>query len=330
MPNSMKAYQVIAPGPPESLVLRELPRPRPKPGWILIKVKAFGLNRAEMFTRQGHSGGAVVFPRILGIECVGEVVSAPGGELSPGQKVCALMGGMGRDFDGSYAEYTIVPEAHVAPLSTDLPWEKLAAIPETFLTAWGSCVEILRVCKGDNVLIRGGTSSVGLAAITICKKLSARVLATTRKQDKQSLLKECGADVSLLDNGTISTTLRDQVPEGVDHVLELIGVKTLRDSLQCAKLGGTVCNTGILGNQWVFSDFQPMVDIPHGVKLTSFNSGESKARDAAATLQEAVNEVESGSYRLNLHKVFPFSDLHKAHQLMDSGSARGKIVVLVD
>ena len=143
----MRAAIVEQPGGPEVLQIKEIPVPSPRPGWVLIRVKAFGLNRSEMYTRQGHSPG-VRFPRVLGIECVGVVEEGGGTDLAPGQKVAAVMGEMGRAYDGGYAEYTLVPASQAMPLTTDLPWETLAAIPETFLTAWGSLVEALDVQAG--------------------------------------------------------------------------------------------------------------------------------------------------------------------------------------
>ncbi len=110
------------------LRLQERLVPKPKPGWVLIRVRAFGLNRSELFTRQGHSP-SVTFPRILGIEAVGEIVAAPGTALSPGQTVATAMGGMGRQFDGSYAEYTCVPARQVQTLDTMLDWPTLGALP---------------------------------------------------------------------------------------------------------------------------------------------------------------------------------------------------------
>ncbi|MCP4164303.1 MAG: alcohol dehydrogenase catalytic domain-containing protein [Chloroflexi bacterium] len=124
-------------GDPEVLKLKEIPRPVPQPGWVLLKVKSFGLNRSEMYTRQGHSPD-VQFPRVLGIECVGVVEEAPETPYQKGQTVAAIMGGMGRELDGGYAEYTCVPERCIYPLETDLEWATLGAIPEMFQTAWGA------------------------------------------------------------------------------------------------------------------------------------------------------------------------------------------------
>ncbi len=180
------------PGGPEVLELREVPDPEPRPGWVLIRVRAFGINRSELYTRQGHSGDAVPFPRVLGIECVGEVVSAPDNDLVEGQTVAAAMGQMGRQYDGGYAGYTLVPRSQVYPVDSALPWHELGAIPETFLTAWGVIVEAMEVEQGHTVLVRSGTSSAGMAATTIVKDLGCTVLATTRQEAKREGLRANG------------------------------------------------------------------------------------------------------------------------------------------
>src|SRR5579859_185450 len=194
----MKAIVVEQAGAPDVLQIRTLPRPEPRSGWVLIRVMAFGLNRSEMFTRQGHSP-SVKFPRVLGIECVGIVEAAPGTDLQVGQTVAAVMGKMGRAYDGGYAEYTLVPASQAIPLQTTLPWETLAAIPETFLTAWGSLFDAMEVQAGQSLLVRGGTSSVGMTAIVLAKDKGLRVLATTRNPARVETLRENGADDVIID-----------------------------------------------------------------------------------------------------------------------------------
>ena len=311
------------------LEVMEVPKPKPRPGWVLIRVMAFGLNRSEIFTRQGHSGSAVTFPRILGIECVGVVEAAPDSPLKPGQKVAAVMGGMGRAYDGSYAEYTLLPATSVMPVTTDLPWEAFAAVPEAFLTAWGSLVTSLNVSKGSTLLIRGGTSSVGMAAAMLAKNLGATVVATTRNPAKKQALMANGADHVVMDNGSISEAVRELFPAGVTHVLELVGTATLLDSLKTAAQRGVVCNTGILGNAWVLKEFEPMAAIPSSVRLTTFLSEAVEASTSTSELQRVLDKASHGHYRVIPDRVFRLDEIVEAHRYMESNQATGKIVVRV-
>jgi NADPH:quinone reductase-like Zn-dependent oxidoreductase len=328
-PETMRAVRVHRPGGPEVLQIEEIPLPEPRPGWVRIRVRAFGLNRSEMYTRQGHSPG-VRFPRVLGIECVGQVDDPGGTDLQVGQTVAALMGEMGRAYDGGYAEYTLVPRERVLPISTSLPWDVLAALPETFLTAWGSLVEALEVTAGQTLLIRGGTSSVGMAAISIAKERGVRVIATTRSESKASALLEGGADEVLIDDGQLAEQVAARVPEGIDRLLELVGTTTLLDSLRCVVRGGVVCNTGILGNAWVLDRFEPLEDIPSTVKLTAYHSSTTSAERSTVALQQIADGVAAGRLRPNLHRTFAFGEIVEAHRFMEESRGSGKLVVVVD
>jgi NADPH2:quinone reductase len=264
MTHTMRAVVLDQPGPATNLHVRDVPIPEPRPGWVLIEVKAFGLNRSELFTRLGFSGDAVTFPRILGIEATGIVAQAPGGEFVPGRQVVTMMGGMGRQFDGGYAQYTCVPADQVIPLHSELPWSVLGAVPEMLQTAYGSLTVGVDAQPGETLLIRGGTSSVGLAAAVLAKRQDMTVLSTTRSPDKAETLTALGVDHVLIDDGSLADQVRRIVPDGVHGAIELVGTTTLPGTLRATRVHGTVCFTGMVSNEWTVKDFYPIDYLPRG------------------------------------------------------------------
>lgn len=320
----MKAWVIQEAGGPEQFQLKSVETPQARNGWALIRIRAFGLNRSEWFTRIGDSP-TVKFPRVLGIECVGEIVDAGGLDLEPGSTVAAIMGGMGRQFDGSYAEYTLVPHECVFSIRTQLSWENLAALPEMLQTTHGSLYTGLEIDRAESILIRGGTSSIGMAALALAKHAGLKVGMTTRNAGKIADLKVAGADEVWIDDGKIHRKIREERSKPYDRVLELIGATTLLDSLHCVGRGGIVCMTGILGGKWVLNDFHPMGDIPTAVKLTSY-SGEA-ADLSPEQLQSYIDLVENGELEVKRGPTFEFEELVEAHRLMDANQAGGKIVI---
>ena len=321
----MKAVVIYHPGSSQELILEERPVPTPAEGQVLIRIKAFGLNRSELMTRKGLSPN-VKFPRILGIECVGEVEADPSGQYPKGQKVAALMGGMGRDFDGSYAEYTVLPKSLLHPFDSTLPWEVLGAIPELYQTVYGSLYPALGIQPGETLLIRGGTSSVGMLATQIAGKAGLTVIATTRNPQKAALLHQQGARHVLIDDGKLTDPVRALFPEGLDKVLELVGTATLHDSLGCLKPGGTGCMSGMLSEMWSIPDFSPMEFIPATVRLTTYDSGQISS--PTDVFQTFIQAVEAGQYHLPISQVFRLDDIVQAHQRMEDNLGAGKLVVL--
>lgn len=303
----------------KDIILSEVPIPEVRPGWVLIKVKAFGLNHSEKLLRLNEiRADYIQKPVIPGIECVGEIVDPSDSDLTVGQKVAALMGGMGRSFNGSYAEYALLPRRIVFRIESDLPWEALGAVPETYFTAWGSLFECLHLTAGDTLLIRGATCALGYAAIQIAKALGCRVIATTHREDKLPLIMD--ADEAVIDDGKLNGKIH-----GVTKALDLIGPRNLKDTLTAVEKCGIVCQTGLLGGVYALNGFDPIKDIPNGVYLTGFFSN--------YPTQQVMDEIfvflkEKKLVPVN-GKVFDFENVREAVTAQDEGKVNGKIIIRV-
>ncbi|WP_328898120.1 alcohol dehydrogenase catalytic domain-containing protein [Streptomyces sp. NBC_00236] len=329
VPATMRAVVVTRPGGLDALEIKDVPVPVRKPGWVRIRVKAFGVNESEVTTRKGESDAEVTYPRVPGIEGVGVVEEADGaGGLRPGQQVATMMGNMGRSFDGAYAQYVTVPAAQVIPFETSLPWEVVGALPEMFQTAYGSLTTGLGLRAGQTLLIRGGTSTVGLSAATIAKDFGATVLSTTRSPGRTGELTAVGVDHPLVDDGTLAAQVRALLPDGVDAALELVGCSVLADTLSTVRSHGTVCFTGALAGQWTIPDFTPFM-IPSGVRLTSY-AGE--ATDLPADVfGHQLQAIAEGRLKVPVAKVYHGLEQVRAAQAhLESGTTPGKHVVVLD
>jgi NADPH:quinone reductase-like Zn-dependent oxidoreductase len=327
MTGTMRAIVVEQPGAPDVLTLRTVPIPTPAEGWVLIRVQAFGLNRSELHFRQGVASSGS-FPRIPGIEATGVVHAAPGGEVEPGTQVATMMGGMGRVFDGGYAEFVSVPAAQVIPFRSDLPWSTLGAVPEMLQTAYGSLSVGLQAVDGQSLLIRGGTSSVGRTLAVLGKQRGMTVLATTRRPENAASLQRLGVDHVLIDDGSVESAVREILPDGADGAVELVGVNVMRDTLKSVRPGGTVCFTGMLSDQWTIAEFYPMDWLPNGVRLAAF-SGEA-ADLPASVLQRFLDAVVAGEAVVPVGRTYRFDQVVQAHHDLEANRTGGKAVVIVD
>lgn len=320
----MRAVVLDGPGPPEALRLRDVPVPAPRPGEVLLRVEASGLNRSELHFRRGV-GSFGSFPRIPGLEAVGTVVEAPEDDLAAGAQVAALMGGMGRTIDGGYAEYLCVPRSSVVPFSSELPWSTLGAVPEMLQTAHGSLTTGVDGRTGQTLLIRGGTSSVGLAIAVLARRVGMQVLSTTRNAARADTLAGY-ADHVLVDDGDVTAQVRSLFPRGVDAAVELVGTNTLPDTLRATRTGGVVCFTGMLSDEWTIPDFYPMDYLPNGVRLTAYSGG---AEDLTpAVLQDYLDDVAHGRAGVPVGRVYALDEIVEAHADMEAGRLLGKGVVV--
>ncbi len=322
----MKAVVLSQSCPAEAMTLSDVPVPDVRPGWVLIRVGAFGINHSEVLLRQFEVDRPYIHaPIIPGIECVGVVADASDTRFKTGDRVMALMGGMGRSFNGSYAEYVLMPESHVFAVDSSLPWNELAAIPETFYTAYGSLSLSLQLNKEDTLLIRGATSTVGLAAIQLGKSIGAKVIATTRSERKAETLHNVGADGVLLEGENFRKRFLEQYPQGATKVLELIGASTIRESLQVTALHGIVCHTGLLGNVFSLKDFDPIKEIPSGVYLTGFYSNNPTQQQISAMMKL----IENNGIHPLIAARFTLDEISEAHHLAEERHQIGKIIITV-
>jgi NADPH:quinone reductase-like Zn-dependent oxidoreductase len=310
----------------DSLVYKEIPDPEPKAGHVVIEVKAFGLNHAETHMRRGEWAEAA---KVIGIECVGLVKACPGGEFPVGAKVATLMGGLGRTINGSYAEYTRAPASNVALIESDLPWAELAAIPETYATAWTCLFRNLEIAKDQLLVIRGATSSFGQAAVNMAVNTGARVIATTRNKQRFTMLEELGAERVELEGPDLSKRIAEA--KRLDAVLDLVGNSTILDSLSILRRGGRACLAGWLGGLAPIKDFNPLLQMASGVYLTFFGSfvfGTPGFPLSDVPLQEIAQQVAAGRLKAKPTRVFGFEEIHEAHRVMEAGEAGGKMVVV--
>lgn len=318
----MKAVLLERPTQGKDVILTETPIPEVRPGWVLVKVRAFGMNHSEQILREFEIESSYIQkPIIPGIECVGEIADPSDSGWQEGQKVVALMGGMGRSFNGSYAEYALLPAHHVFPVESELNWAEMAAVPETYFTAWGSLFQCLRLQPNDKLLIRGATCALGYAAIQMAKALGCTVVGTTHRESKLELLKNAGCDECILDEGS----LRGKV-SGITKALELIGIKTVKDTMMSMEQGATVCNTGVLGKVYEWDHFDPIKDIPNGVYLTGFYSNFPTQQIMA----EIFRFMDKHQLKPLIGKQFRFANIREACMTLDAGKVNGKIVVIVE
>lgn len=328
MSEIMKAIRLEQPCKSDDLIPVEVARPMPKGREVVVKVKSFSVNESEITSRKGESSPDFSFPRILGIEGVGvvEAVSETS-TLKVGQQVATMMEGLGRSKDGSYAEYMLVHEDNLIPFESNLGWDVLGAVPEMFQTAYGSLTKGLQLKQGETLLIRGGTSTVGLMATIIAKHQGATVISTSRRQDNIKVLHEYGVDYPLLDDENFENTVRNIIPNDVDKVLELVGFTTLYQDMRLLKLGGMICFTGALGGKWIEKNFSPF-SIPTGIYFTSYAGG---VKDLPTeVLNDFLNLLTENNISVPIGKVYQgLESVAQAHKDLEVHRYNGKYVVIV-
>lgn len=322
MPDVMKAVSVEGNGrSPDALRLRDVVRPEPGPGEILIRVRAAGVNRADVLQRRGLYPPPPDAPETLGLEVAGEVVVGAG-RWRPGDRVAALLAG------GGYAEFAAVDARHALPVPLELDWPEAAALPETVFTVWANVFETGSLRPGETLLVHGATSGVGVTAVLMARLWGARVIGTARGADKSEAASALGAVA-------IDSTAGDwlgpvQAAGGADVILDMVGGDYVQRNLHALKPGGRLVNIAYQAGARVELDLRPVM-----MKRLTITGSTLRARsaDEKARLTEAVERevwpwVLDGRLRVPVDATLPLAEAAAAHARMEAGDHVGKIVLL--
>ena len=312
----------------KDLKVSQIAIPKVEKDKVLVKVKGFGINRSEIILRDHEADeDYITLPRVPGIECIGEIADPSNSSFEKGDIVACLMGGMGRTFNGSYEEYALIPIKNTFKIQDatleSLSLEEIISIPETYFTAFGSLYECLDLKSTDTLFIRGGTSALGISAIQLAKATGSRIIATSRNEEGIEKLNGLDIDKAIIDDGEIGEKVLKTCPEGVEKILDLIGPSHMKDTMNALKFRGILCVTGILGGVEYIENFDPITDVPNGKYLTGFFSN--------YPTQKMFEFIIKNEIKPDIAVVFnDLEDIPKAHMLMESNKAQGKIIFKLD
>jgi len=309
-------------GPAQALKAVQIPRPEPKDGQILIRVRAAGINRPDIIQRMGFYPPPPGSPETMGLEVAGEVVTGAG-RWKAGDRVCALLGG------GGYAEYAVCDARHALPIPEGLDFVQAAALPETVFTVFANVFEHGALKPGETLMVHGATSGIGTTAIQMAKAYGAKVIATARSADKAAAALKLGADVAV-DTGAQDFAEVAKREGGCDVVLDMVGGDYFAKDLDALKTGGRIVFIASLGGGDVTLSIGRLMQkraVVTGSTLRPRDADE-KARLAAAVEKLVWPWIEAGKVRPQVDATFPLSEAAKAHAHLESGSHIGKIVLL--
>jgi len=318
----------VEPGKPEILKLQEIEEPTPRNGEVLVKVAAAGVNRPDIFQRQGFYPPPKGASPILGLEVSGEIVSVGDGvdQKKKGQMICALTNG------GGYAEFVAVPMDQCLPVPSGLSLVEAAALPETCFTVWTNVFDRAGLKSGETFLVHGGSSGIGTTAIQMAKTLGARVFATAGNKEKCQACEKLGAEL------VVNYREQDFVEVfsaankgGMDVILDMVGGDYISRNIKLAAVDGRIVNIAYLKGSKAEIDFIPVMLKRLIISGSTLRPQPTSAKAAiASSLQEKVwPHTEAGKFKPIIHKSFPLAEAAKAHSLMESGEHIGKIVLVV-
>lgn len=324
----MKAVVISEPGGPEVLQLTARPKPAPQPQEVLIKVAAAGINRPDVAQRKGVYPPPPGAPQdIPGLEVAGiiERIGSSVTQWKPGDKVCALVVG------GGYAEYCTAPEGQCLPIPDNLSFTEAASLPETFFTVWSNVFDRGRLQTGENLLVHGGSSGIGVTAIQMAKALGSTVYVTAGTDSKCHFCEQLGATKAINYKTESFASAIDQLTQGkgVDVILDMIGGNYMSGNLKALANEGRLVFINTMNGKDVEVDLSVVMRKRISITGSMLRSREVafKAAIAAALKKHVWPLLESGQIKPVIHQVFPAQEAAQAHQLMESSEHIGKIVL---
>jgi NADPH2:quinone reductase len=330
LPKTMTVIEAKGAGGPEVLVPAERPVPAPGPGEVLIKVEAAGINRPDVFQRQGHYPPPKGAPDILGMEVAGKIIALgpDTARFKVGDSVCALIGG------GGYAEFAVAPETTTLPVPQGLSMAEAAALPETVFTVWHNIFERGALKPGEWLLVHGGASGIGTTAIPIAAALGAKIMATVGSPEKAHVCRELGAvrAINYHEEDFVEVVRETTGGHGVDVILDMVGGDYIERDLKAAALEGRIVQIAFLKGAKVQLDLMRLM--LRRLTLTGstlrVQSAEPKARMAKAIEERIWPLIAEGKFRPMIDSTFPLKDAADAHRRIDDPAHIGKIVLMVE
>lgn len=329
-PSEMTAIAITEPGGPKVLKPTKLLVPTPGEGEALIKVRAAGINRPDVFQRMGLYPPPPGAPDTPGLEVAGDVISLGPNvtNFSVGDRLCALVAG------GGYAEYCIVQTAAALPIPQPINYVEAAGIPETFFTVWTNVFDLGALKEGESFLVHGGTSGIGTTAIMLAKAFGAKVFATAGTAEKCTAMTALGVDraINYREEDFVSV-LNDQTDgKGVDVILDMVGGDYIPRNLQALAVKGRLVFIAFLGGSRTEADFMQIMLKRLTVTGSTLRARpvSEKAEIAAKLVEKAWPLLENGSVKPQIYKTFPLVNAAEAHALMESSTHIGKIVLTCD
>jgi NADPH:quinone reductase len=329
LPQSMTAIEITTPGGPEVLVPRSRPLPSVKAGEVLIKIAAAGVNRPDVLQRKGLYPVPKDASDLPGLEVAGTVTALGAGvtQWKIGDPVCALTPG------GGYAEYCVTPASHCLPIPKGLSPIEAASLPETFFTVWSNVFDRAQLKPGETFLVQGGTSGIGVTAIQMVHAFGHRVFATAGTPDKCKACEELGAEraINYKTEDFVEVVKSATNGKGVDVILDMVGGDYLARELKALADDGRIVFIAFLGGANATVDIAQILRRRLTITGSSLRprSIEFKAAIANKLAQKVWPLIESGKIKPVIHATFPLAEARKAHELMESGTHIGKIVLTV-